>query len=171
MEYLYSESVLDFVRVSTEYCKYLENCQNESLQNFVRVGCGLLPMLYLKAHLIQNVPEEADGFGYDMVSEGDYNYIRGNVAAILGEHDDFLDVFVEDFKYSDQPILCTISENLADIYQQLRNMVATYQEEDEDAMSVALWETVYEFRQSWGQKLLNALRALHDLQGAPAEEE
>ena len=95
----------------------------------------------------------------------------GNGAAILGEHDDFLDVFVEDFKYSDQPIICTISENLADIYQQLRNMVATYQEEDEDAMSVALWETVYEFRQSWGQKLLNALRALHDLQGAPAEEE
>ena len=163
MNYLYADSVLDFVRVSTEYCRYLETCSNENVSHFTHVCCGLLPMIYLKAHIISNVPEETEGFGYEMVSEEDYNYIRGNVASILGEHDDFLDVFVEDFKYSDQPILCTVSENLADIYQQLRNLAATYQEENEEAMKVALWDTVNEFKLGWGQKLLNALRALHDL--------
>lgn len=60
-------------------------------------------------------------------------------------------------------MLCTVSECLADVYQQLRELVATFKEEEEEAMGVALSETVAEFRLQWGQKLLNALRAIHDI--------
>ena len=123
---------------------------------------GLLPMIYLKATLLEEVPETA-GWNEKRVTEEDYNYIRSQVAAILGSNDDFLDVFVEDFKYSEHPVLCTISENLADIYQQLRELVEAFREGYEDAMEVALFETIDEFHIQWGQKLLNALRALHDI--------
>ncbi len=92
--------------------------------------------------------------------------MRSSVAAILGIHDDFLEVFVEDFKYSEQPVLCTVSENLADIYQQLRELVEAFREGYDESMEVALYETVDEFRLQWGQKLLNALRALHDLKSS-----
>lgn len=81
----------------------------------------------------------------------------------MADKDDFLDVFVEDFKYSEQPVLCTVSECLADIYQQLRELVETFREGYEEAMEVALAEVVEEFRMQWGQKLLNALRAIHDV--------
>ena len=43
--YIYSQSVLDFVRVSTEYCKYIEQCQGSSLADFTRMMRGLLPMV------------------------------------------------------------------------------------------------------------------------------
>lgn len=75
----------------------------------------------------------------------------------------FLDVFVEDFKYSEHPVLCTVSENLADIYQQLRELVETFRDGYEESMQVALFETIDEFKMQWGQKLLNALRAIHDV--------
>ena len=161
-DYLYSQPVLDFITVSTEYCKFLEQCESKDLADFVRVMRGLLPMLYLKVTLLGTVPEEP-GWNERKLTEADYDYVRANVARILGENDDFLDVFVEDFKYSEHPVLCTISENLADIYQQLRELVEAFREGYEESMRVALYETVEEFSLQWGQKLLNALRALHDV--------
>lgn len=161
-KFLYSQPVLDFVTVATEYCKYVEQCSQTETNDFCRVMRGLLPMIYLKATLLEEVPETA-GWNEKRVTEEDYNYIRSQVATILGSNDDFLDVFVEDFKYSEHPVLCTISENLADIYQQLRELVEAFREGYEDAMEVALFETIDEFHIQWGQKLLNALRALHDI--------
>lgn len=160
--YIYSQSVLDFVRVSTEYCKYIEQCQGSSLAYFTRVMRGLLPMVYLKLTLMGDVPEVA-GWNDRKLTEEDYDFVRSSVAQIMADKDDFLDVFVEDFKYSEQPVLCTVSECLADIYQQLRELVETFREGYEEAMEVALAEVVEEFRMQWGQKLLNALRAIHDV--------
>ena len=124
-KFLYSQPVLDFVTVATEYCKYVEQCSQTETNDFCRVMRGLLPMIYLKATLLEEVPETA-GWNEKRVTEEDYNYIRSQVAAILGSNDDFLDVFVEDFKYSEHPVLCTISENLTDIYQQLRELVEAF---------------------------------------------
>lgn len=160
-KYIYSQPVLDFITVSTEYCKYLEQCQSEDFASFTRVMLGILPMIYLKMTLIGEVPE-VQGWNEAKLTEEDYNYIQANVAAVMADKDDFLDVFVEDFKYSEHPVLCTVSENLADIYQQLREMVETFREGCEESMEVALYDVAEEFRLQWGQKLLNALRAIHD---------
>jgi len=160
--FIYSQPVIDLVRVGTEYCRYLEQCKAETAEDFARTMCALLPMLYLKAVMLGEVPEQA-GWNEKKVTEDDYDFVRGGVAQVLGERDDFLDVFVEDFKYSDQPVLCTVSECLADVYQQVRELVEVYRGGYEDAMAVALAEAVEEFRLQWGQKLLGALRALHDI--------
>ncbi len=158
---IYSRPVLDFVTVCTEFCKTLETCAGQERTRFADVMRGLLPMLYLKAALLPEV-EEAEGYNEPRVTEADYDYVRVNVAVILREHDDYLDVFVEDFKYSDQPVLCTVSENLADIYQVLRDFIEVYRAGYAEAMQVALYEVREQFGASWGQKALNALRALHD---------
>ena len=155
---------LDLIRVSTEFCKYIEQCATAEKQEFCRVMLGLLPLLYLKTHLIPDVPE-MPGWNEEAVTEDDYNFVRQSVAKVLGEDDDYLDVFVEDFKYSDTPILCTVSENLADVYQPVRNLVEVFRQQSdcEEALQTALYDTLDQFRLSWGQKLLGALRTLHDI--------
>lgn len=158
---LYAPAVLDFVTVATEFCRRVETCgetDREELGNILR---PLLAMIYLKASLLPTV-ETSAGFNEERVTEADYDFVRHNVAAVLGEQDDYLDVFVEDFKYSDQPVLCTVSEDLADVYQALRNMVEVYRGGHDEAMAVALADVREQFGLYWGQKLLNALRALHD---------
>lgn len=161
-KFIYSKAVLDLVTVSTEFCKYVEQCEGKETEEFCHVMRGLLPMLYLKMTLLGDVPDTM-GWNDHKVTEGDYDYVRSAMMSVLSDKDGFLDVFVEDFKYSEQPVLCTISENLADIYQQLRELVEAYRDGYEDAMQVALLETAEEFRMQWGQKLLNALRAIHDI--------
>ena len=161
---IYSEAVVEFVTVSAEYCKRLETCQEFGLDDFIDVFCKILPLLYLKASLLVGlVSDEEEGFVEHPVTENDYNYVRNCVADLLMDKDDYLDVFVEDFKYSDRPIRQTISENLADVYQNLRNFIEVYRQGYDDAMLQALSEVVVTFELEWGQKLLNALRALHDV--------
>ena len=161
---IYSEAVVEFVTVSAEYCKRLETCQKFGQDDFIDVFCKILPLLYLKASLLVGlVSDEEEGFVEHPVTENDYNYVRNCVADLLMDKDDYLDVFVEDFKYSDRPIRQTISENLADVYQNLRNFIEVYRQGYDDAMLQALSEVVVTFELEWGQKLLNALRALHDV--------
>ena len=159
---LYSKSVLDFITISTEYCKFLEQIQGTDFHNFCQVMKGILPMIYLKATLLKNM-SEVEGWNEKKLTESDYQFIQTSITELLGQHDYYLDTFVDDFKYSETPILCTISENLADIYQQLRELVETFREGYEDSMTVELYECQEEFRLQWGQKLLNALRAIHNL--------
>lgn len=162
MDILLNKTTLDFITVAAEYCKKVENCHGEERRPFVDLMRKLLPMLYLKVSLLPPIVENA-GYNEPHVTEDDYNFIRNNVSSILKEQDDYLDVFVEDFKYSDQAVLCTISENLADIYQNLRDLIEIVRVGDEEAVQAALYDVQEQFQLSWGQKCLNATRALHDI--------
>lgn len=94
-----------------------------------------------------------------------------NLAGILAEKDDYLDVFVSDMKYSDQPITRNISEDLADIYQDIRDFIFVFQLGLNETMNDSLAVCQEHFTLYWGQKLVNTLRALHDVRYNQPEEE
>lgn len=160
-KYIYSKPVIEFVTVATELCKFLEQREMLEREQWIDIARGLLAMVYLKASFLGS-PEEVAGFNERSVTEGDYEMVRGYVSAEMGEMDDYLDVFVSDFKYSDTPVLRTISEDMADIYQYLRDLVEIFRNGHEEAMQLAMFEAVQSFGTEWGQTILNALRALHD---------
>ena len=162
MERIYRRDILDFVTVATEFCKQVEQCSGSERGEFTAVMQRLLPMVYLKAAFIDEI-EEGVGYVDAVVTESDYEFVRTQIAAIMRDADDYLDVFVEQFRYSDAPVVCTVSESLADVYQALRNMVEAFRNEIDEAMEVALFECMEEFRMHWGQQLLGALRAMHEL--------
>ena len=85
------------------------------------------------------------------------------LADIMGDRDDYLDVFVEDMKYSDQPITRYISEGLADIYQDIKDFIFVFRQGVNRNMHNALATCQDNFKLYWGQKLVNALRALHEV--------
>ena len=80
-----------------------------------------------------------------------------------GKDANYLEVFHPDMALSDTPIAAFISENIADIYQELKDFAANFQTADIDIMNDALVYCLQTFGEHWGQKSLNALRALHAL--------
>ena len=143
----------------------MERASEKNRFEFVDTILKLLPLLYLKAALLPKYEIMDDDFyPTDFVTEDNYNIVRANICNILGDRDDFLDVFMEDMKYSESPILTTISENLADIYQELKNFAMTYKNApDERLMLNTLASIKDDFQFSWGQKLVNVQRALHEV--------
>ncbi|MBR4782452.1 MAG: DUF5063 domain-containing protein [Bacteroidaceae bacterium] len=160
---IYSKEVIDFVKLAADYCLKLEHCNEATPRELVKAMLGTIPYIYIKANdLIDRV--EDNGFSTDaQVTEDDYNFIRNGVYQVLGRYDEYLDVFVEDMKYSDKPILRTVSEDLADIYQDLRNFLATYRDGIDELMEAALYEVLESFRYDWGQKCVNVMRPLHEI--------
>lgn len=159
---VYDKNTLEFVTVAFEFCSWIEKTTEYDLFRFVNNATKLLPLLYLKAALLPEVENEADDFDSShFITEETYNAIRSRIADLLGEHDTFLDTFSPDMPYSDTPIAAFISENLADMYQDIGNFVALFRQGYEKTMLQALADCVESFQTYWGQSLLNALKALH----------
>ena len=159
---IYDKKTLEFVTVTLEFCAMMEAAPEHTLFSFTDKAIKILPLLYLKATLLPAVDEPDEE--YDMehfITENTYEAIRFRVADLLGEHDSYLETFHPDMRYSDTPIAVTISEYLADVYQDLGDFVALFRQENEDVMEQALYFCKENFRLYWGQKLLNALKAIH----------
>lgn len=167
----YGRDVMEFVTVAVEYCAFLEQADGKARMEFVDTMMKLLPLLYLKAALLPKYEILSDYAPEDFVTEDNYNIVRANISIIMGEKDDFLEVFMEDMKYSDSPILSTVSENLADIYQDIKNFAMSYKfsSEDEQAMN-ALATVKEEFQYGWGQKVVNVMRPLHEVRYTEEDE-
>lgn len=161
--YVYQEPAIEFVTVAVQLCLYLEQVGEQERADFIEKMLCLLPLLYLKARLLPKSTEEMDGYPERFVTEYEYENMRQAIAQKLGSDDAYLEVFVEDMRYSDEPITAFISENIADIYQEVKDLACNYQTREEAVMNDALVSCLEAFEQHWGQKLLNVLRPLHTL--------
>ncbi len=168
---VYQHEVIEFVTVAVQYCAFLEQTENRGREEFVDTVLKVLPLLYLKGALLPKYEQFTEEEPEDFVTEENYDIIRTNIAYILGDKDDYLDVFMEDMKYSETPILTTISENLADIYQDLKNFACAFKDGNEDCMMNAIVVCKDNFINYWGQKLTNVMRALHEVRYSTEEDE
>ncbi len=161
--FVYQDATIEFVTVAAQTCLFLEHTMETERQEFIEKMLCLLPLLYLKTRLLKEPEALLDGESQHFVQEEDYNYIQLGVKNLLGTDDAYLEVFMNDMRYSDEPITAYISENLADLYQELKDMAAAFQTGQEEVMNDAVLVCLVAFREHWGQKLLNAMRALHAL--------
>ena len=160
---VFSRNTVEFVTVAAEFCAYLEQASTRTRKEFVDTMLKILPLLYLKAQMLPNEERINDEDLEDFVSEDSYEILRINISDLLGDKDTYLDVFVEEMKYSDTPITKNISEDLADIYQDIKNFVCLFQVGINETMHDAIIECNEHFRLYWGQRTVNTLRALHDI--------
>lgn len=160
---VYSQQVIEFTTVIAECCRFLENLMEFSKTVFIDKVLKLFSLLYLKTIML-DLPENQNDIAIErFVSQEDYDSLKENIAQILGEDDSFLDTFHPDMPFSDTPIAAKISENIADVYQEIRDYAENFQSEYEQIMDDALTTCIESFGEHWGQKLLNSIRALHAL--------
>lgn len=158
---IYKRDTLEFVTVALEYCTFIESAGNDSLFDFVDKATKLLPLLYLKAALLPDTPDDEEAEPEQAVTEDMYESVRNRIANLLGEKDTYLETFHPDMQYSDAPIAAFISENLADVFQDTGNFISLFRQGNEEVMLEAITVCRTNFRQFWGQQLLNSLKALH----------
>jgi len=160
---VFSKNVVEFVTVSVEYCAYLEGFTEDTQNDFTDKIIKLLPLLYLKATLLPDTETVEDSEPEVTVTEDLYNHISSRLYGIYAQEDVYLEVFMEDMKYSETPISASITEDLTDIYQDLKNFITIYERGIVETMNDALYVCTENFKTYWGQKLVNVLGALHSL--------
>lgn len=166
--------LLGVVQLTADYCVTLENCFEMDRSEFTDRVLSLLPRIYWEFFDISTddiVTLGEDEYFADYVDEDMYEGVRSKIAALMGEHDVFLETFEEDMKYSDTPIASSISECLADLYQPLFNFTQTVKETDGANLDSAFITCKEMFAEYWSQTLCNVLRALNHIKyQAPADD-
>ena len=164
---IFDKNVVEFVTVAAEFCAFLERAEGMKRSMFVDTTLKILPLLYLKASMLPKCEMIGDEAPETYVTEEIYEVLRINLASVLAEKDDYLEVFLPDMAYSDEPIKKNISEDLADIYQDIKDFIFVFQLGLNETMNDSLAICQENFGLLWGQKLVNTMRALHDVKYSP----
>lgn len=160
---VYSKNVVEFVTVASEYCSSVENVAKiQADANLLKMQ-KLLPLLYLKSTMLPKTERVLDEDLEKYISELDYNVLQEKWIQSLNEYDSFYEVFDPSIQFGHETVTASISENLLDIYQDLKNFLISYSLGNEEVMNDALAECVEHFEEFWGQQVVNVLRAVHML--------
>ena len=158
---VYSRNVIEFVAVANEFCKYTEHASELKGDELLKILQRILPLMYLKASLLPQMNPYFEDGNEKFVTESDWVRIHETLRGKFGTADDYLEVFDEKVNESEGPVLSCISENMADIYQDIKDFLLLYQTGTAEVMNDAVWECRQNFENFWGQKLVNSMRAIH----------
>ena len=160
---VYSQNVIEFVAVANEYCNFVENHAQAKRSVFIERMQKMFPLLYLKAALLPEIDDEEVETPEKFVNEVEYNFLLNRISEKLAQYDSYQEVFDEGMQYSEAAIDASIADNICDIYQDLKDFLMAYRMGTNEIMIDALWECQNNFKNYWGQKLVNGLRAIHTL--------
>jgi hypothetical protein len=159
---VYSRNVIEFATVANEFCVFVETVSEFARKDFLGKLQKLFPLLYLKASLLPQIEDQDEEETPEkFVTESDYLFILRKLSSRLGEFDSYTEIPEPGTQIGEITVEANISENVADIYQDLKDFILAYRIGTVDVMRAALWECRNNFEQYWGQKLVNGLRAVH----------
>lgn len=158
---LYSRNVVEFVAAANEFCKYQEHAGEIKGDEMLKIMQRLLPFLYLKASLLPSLEPFFEDDNERFVTESDWFKVNDTLKEKFGTANDYLEVFDEKINESEGPVVSSLAENMADIYQDLKDFLLLYQTGTREVMNDAVWRCRLNFESYWGQKLTNSLRAIH----------
>ena len=160
---IYDDSTIAFVTAAAQTCLSVEKANEYERKEWREQLLRLLPVLYLRTRLLEPDETVMEEEPQRFVSEEDYNFVLIGMRELLGSDDAYLDVFVDQGIYTDEVQTAYISEGLADVYQELKDMAAAFQTGEQAIMHDAVVLCRESFDKSWGRKVLAVLRAIHEI--------
>lgn len=158
---VYSANVIEFVAAANEFCKYAEHASEVKGGELLRILQRLLPFLYIKASLLPGLEPVFEEGNEKFVSEADWKKVNEDFRKQFGTADNYFDLTEDKFIEAENIVAASIAENMADIYQDLKDFLLLYQTGTSEVMNDAIWECRMNFENIWGQKLVNSMRAIH----------
>jgi hypothetical protein len=162
-DFVYSAEVLEFVRSCKSFVDILEEDTPEVRADFVIRLLQLLPSVY--SGLMKLPPNEPvlDQESEKTVSEEQWSQIYQKVAVLMSSQNEYLDL-PEDDEFDRMDVISReLSEDLADIYQDLKDFLEVFKIGTEEVMNDVMWECRVNFENYWGEKLLRASLNLHKI--------
>lgn len=168
-EACYSRQVIELLTVANEYCLFLEKAEMYDKETLLDFISKIAPLLYIKGALLPAVvvtdPESNERF----VTQEQWEAVFLVLQEIFGEDDLFWIAYPEsDGQYT--MIKVSLAEQLADIYQDMKDFIMLYQKNLRTSKENAANEIKKLFTSHWGVRIAQLQRHVHTLiHGEPEE--
>lgn len=153
-----SKGAIEMLTVANEYCLFFEEAEKYEPEDILTYFQRMGPLLYLKGSLLPAVEVEDEDFAERFVTEEQWESIFKELREKLGPGERY---YVHDHNYDTQE--ASLADNLADIYQDMKDFVMSYQKNTLSARQNALAMAGELFSSHWGPIVLQALGAIHRL--------
>ncbi|MBS4014180.1 MAG: DUF5063 domain-containing protein [Bacteroidetes bacterium] len=153
---IYSKAIIDFITVANEYCLFFEKVDKYSADDILQYFQKIAPLLYLKASILPFVDVTDESFNERFVTEEQWEEIFKALRTKFGP----IDVY-HTLNITNDSEESSLSDNMADIYQDLKDFVMLYQKPFEYSKENAVSEVRRLFHQHWGIRVVNALKTIH----------
>ena len=145
--------------IAREYLALVDGLSGLSARDFLLRCAILLPQLYSLSHQLPDIvlPEGDPLEG----KEDARNPPMANIMNLLGKYDLYSEVF--DPVSEEGAIKATLSDDLSDIYMDLKRGLSRYDDKEQPNQPIAVWEWKFNMKIHWGHHLVGALRPIHSL--------
>lgn len=155
-----SRNVIEMAAVASEYCNYIEGASaKEPNAVFVMLG-RLIPLLYLRGSLLPEIEPEYPEANERYVTEEQWDAVFLDLRSLFDSQDEFLYIGENEFG---EPASLTgsISEHLADVYQDLKDFILLYKKANPAMRENAISGCRQLFIEHWGPRLARLLPVVH----------
>ena len=157
---LYSRKVIDMLTVSNEYCLFLEKADDHSKEEVFQYIQKLVPLIYLKASLLPDIPVNDENAAEHFITEEQWENLFNILSIKFGNDDIYFFIDLNEKSHSD-PVRASLSENLTDLYQDLKDFVLLYQKPLRTSQENAVRDCKNLFETRFGYRLVNIQQAIH----------
>ncbi len=156
-----NDRVAEFVAEARRYCALIDAEDNSRNSAFEKECLAVLLRLYQQILLLPNVdPDEPEL--PDRIPHEEWQAIRERIAGRT-EHDLYWEVFEVFAETKPDPIYGSISDDLADIWRDLKMGLSTFDSGKPNCIEHAVWHWRFSFGSHWGHPAADAIRALTSL--------
>lgn len=151
-----SRQVLEMITVAHEYCLFFEQAEKYSAQDIFSYFQKIGPLLYLKGTMLPSEIEAEPEYMERFVAEEQWEEIFKTLREKFGNEDLY---YIHDHNYDTEEV--SLADNLADIYQDMKDFVLLYQKAPLTSKECAVAELQKLFENHWGLRILQALGYVH----------
>jgi len=157
-----SKPVIEMATVANELCYFFDTVENKDKESILRFIQPILPLLYLKGSLLPNVSPQNPEVNERFVTEEQWEKVFTVLRDKFGKDDEY---WIIDPQYINEtePLKASLSENIADIYQDMKDFILLMQKNTLAARENAISECSLLLANHWGYRVGNIFTRVHHL--------
>ena len=148
-----------FVELVRKYLALIDGLPNLAPREFLLECAILLPQIYSLSHQLPDVELPDDDSTEE--NEEEVESPMGKITKLLGKYDLYSTVF--DPITDADALKTTMSDDLSDIYRDLKRGLIKYDTGEEQDRREAIWEWKFNMEIHWGEHVVGVLRPIQSL--------
>lgn len=156
------KNALEMLIVANEFCLFMEEMEDKPKKPVYDFVHRVMPLMYTKGSLLPDVEVEYPESNMRFVTEEQWEQLFTQLREKFGKDDEFW-IIDPEYINETEPLKASLSENLADIYQDMKDFILLYQKNTIAARQNALSDCKELFSDHWGYRISKIMMQLHHL--------
>ena len=159
-DFIIQSEVKEYLESARLYCEFIESPKEIGFIDFLKEVRLLLLTLYQKALAFPLYDGDSDEDTDDLLGDNYYKVLK-LIGQKIGKTDFYLHMFDPTNSSDEKPVGGSLTDDLGDIYRDLKRALLQFDTDSEVAKEDALWSLHFLFRIHYGEHIMNGLYAIH----------